>query len=275
MGSLDNKVIVVTGAAGVLCSALVKGLAKEGARLALIGRTKSKLDELAAQVAASGAAKPLAVSADVGDQAQLIAARDEIVKTLGPVDVLVNGAGGNQPKATAKAERMVADTPLAESFFGIEVAALKQVFDLNFIGTLLPCIVFGEAMASRGGNIINVSSMSAQRPLTKVLGYGAAKAAVDNMTRWLSVHLAPRGVRVNAIAPGFFVTEQNRFLLYEKDGATLTARGKKIIDHTPLGRFGKAEELVAATLWLAGDGSSFVTGTVVAIDGGFSAYSGV
>lgn len=275
MGSLDNKVIVVTGAAGVLCSALVKGMAKEGAKLALIGRTKSKLDELAAQVAATGAFKPLAVSADVNDQAQLVAARDEIVKTLGPVDVLVNGAGGNQPKATAKAERMVAGTPLAESFFGIEVAALKQVFDLNFIGTLLPCIVFGEAMAERGGNILNVSSMSAQRPLTKVLGYGAAKAAVDNMTRWLAVHLAPRGVRVNAIAPGFFVTEQNRFLLYEKDGQTLTARGKKIIDHTPLGRFGEADELVAATLWLAGDGSRFVTGTVVAVDGGFSAYSGV
>lgn len=275
MPSLANKVIVVTGAAGVLCSALVKGMAKEGAKLVLIGRTKSKLDELAAEVAATGAFKPLAISADVGDQAQLIAAREEIIRTLGPVDVLVNGAGGNQPKATAKAERMLEGTPLAETFFGVEIAAIKQVFDLNFFGTLLPCMVFGEGMAERGGNIINVSSMSAQRPLTKVLGYGTAKAAVDNLTRWLAVHLAPRGVRVNAIAPGFFVTEQNRFLLYEKDGTTLTARGKKIIDHTPLGRFGAAEELVAATVWLAGDGSSFVTGTVVAVDGGFSAYSGV
>jgi NAD(P)-dependent dehydrogenase (short-subunit alcohol dehydrogenase family) len=274
MPKLNGKVCVVTGAAGVLCSALVRALVAEGARVALLGRTVSKLENLARELAADGFSETLPISADVQDRTALETAKKQINEHFGPVDILINGAGGNHPGGTTPAEQMLADTPLDQSFFGAQVEGFEQVFDLNFLGTLLPCQVFGADLIDRGGNILNLSSMSAQLPLTKVAAYSAAKSAVDNFTRWLAVHLAPRGVRVNALAPGFFLTEQNRFLLTNEDGSR-TARGDKIIRGTPMGRFGDPEDLRSATLFLVGDEARFVTGVVLPVDGGFSAYSGV
>lgn len=276
MFDLSNKVCVVTGAAGVLCSAMVEALVSHGAKVALIGRTQSKLDSLAEDLRAKYATcQVLPVAADVLDKAGLEQAKERINSELGRVDLLVNGAGGNHPKGTTPAEQMQADTPLEESFFGAEVEGFEHVFKLNFLGTLLPCQVFGADMRAEGGSIINMSSMSAQGPLTKVAAYSAAKAAVDNFTKWLATHFAPLGIRVNAIAPGFFVTEQNRFLLLQEDGKTLTPRGDKIISGTPMGRFGNPEDLQSATVFLAADSARFVTGTVIPVDGGYGAYSGV
>ena len=218
----------------------------------------------------------LPISADVLSQDDLEAAKKTINDTWGPVDVLINGAGGNHPKGTTPAEQMTADTPLSESFFGAEVGGFEHVFKLNFLGTLLPCQVFGKDMTDKqDGSIINVSSMSAQNPLTKVAAYSAAKAAVDNFTQWLATHFARMNVRVNAIAPGFFITEQNRFLLLEEDGETLTARGNKIINGTPMDRFGAPEDLKSSVVFLAADSAKFITGTTIPIDGGYGAYSGV
>lgn len=274
--SLKDKICVVTGASGILCSAFNEALLASGAKVALLGRTRDKLEKTAADLAARGYKDTLVLPADVTDKASLLAARKTLEGSWGPATHLINGAGGNNPKGTTAAEELLPETDLAKGFFGLEVEGFNAVFDLNFKGTLLPSMVFGEAMAQRGsGNIINVSSMSALLPLTKVAAYGTAKAAVDNFTKWLAVHMAKRGIRVNAVSPGFFVTEQNRFLMFEKDGTTLTARGHKIIRATPMGRFGKAEELKSALLYLASDLSSFTTGTVMAVDGGFSAFSGV
>ncbi len=266
--SLEGKTAIVTGGTGVLGGAIARGLAAAGARVGILGRRA----ELAAQVASSieqagGAALPLA--ADVLDPAQLAAARERALAEWGSIDILVNAAGGNIPAATIVGER---------SFFDMTPDALDQVVRLNFHGSVLPSQVFGAAMAERGaGAIINISSMAAQKPLTRVLGYAAAKAAIDNFTRWLAAELAlkygPR-MRVNAIAPGFFIGEQNRSLLLNDDN-TLTARGQLIIDHTPLRRFGEPDELVGAAVWLASDAARFVTGIVVPVDGGFSAFGGI
>jgi NAD(P)-dependent dehydrogenase (short-subunit alcohol dehydrogenase family) len=276
MFDLTDKVCVVTGAAGVLCSSMVEALVAHGAKVALIGRTTSKLEALAADLAEHHPnCQVLPVSADVLDKAGLEAAKERINAELGRVDVLINGAGGNHPKGTTPAEQMTAETPLDQSFFGAEVEGFEHVFKLNFLGTLLPCQVFGADMHADGGSIINISSMSAQNPLTKVAAYSAAKAAVDNFTKWLATHFAAIGIRVNAIAPGFFITEQNRFLLLEQDGETLTARGNKIIQGTPMARFGEPEDLQSATVFLAADSARFITGTVIPVDGGYGAYSGV
>jgi NAD(P)-dependent dehydrogenase (short-subunit alcohol dehydrogenase family) len=210
----------------------------------------------------------VAVTADVLDRAELEAAREAISDRLGVVDILVNAAGGNVAAATLAEGR---------TFFDLPEAALREVIDLNLFGTLLPCQVLGEAMATRdrgGGVIVNVSSMAADRPLTRVVGYAAAKAAVDNLTRWLAIELADVNVRVNAIAPGFFLGEQNRALLVREDGRP-TERGQAVIEHTPAGRFGEPEELVGTVVWLCSDAGRFVTGAVVPVDGGFSAFSGV
>ncbi len=274
--SLKESVCVVTGAAGILCSALNEALLSAGAKVVLLGRTRDKLVKTAEDLKAKGFTETLVVAADVLDRASLEKARDEIQSKWGTVTHLINGAGGNNPKATTPAEFMEDSTEFAKSFFGIDVDAFGGVFDLNLKGTLLPTLVFGEGMAKAGrGNIINISSMSALLPLTKVVAYSAAKAAVDNFTRWLAVHFSKKNIRVNAISPGFFVTEQNRFLLYEKDGKTPTARGNKIITNTPMGRFGLADELKGALLYLASDMSPFTTGVILPVDGGFSAYSGV
>jgi NAD(P)-dependent dehydrogenase (short-subunit alcohol dehydrogenase family) len=248
---LDGQVAVVTGGTGVLGSAMAAGLAAAGARVAILARR------------APGDDAALALAADVLRRDQLVAACDRVLAEWGRVDILVNAAGGNVPGATLEP---------GASVFDLHEDAFHEVVGLNLEGTLLPSQVFGSAM-EQGGSIVNVSSMAAQRAITRVVGYSAAKAAVENLTRWLAVELAP-AVRVNAIAPGFFIGEQNRRLLLDDDGG-LTERGRTIVEHTPAGRFGKADELVATLIWLCGPGATFVTGTVVPVDGGFSAFSGV
>jgi NAD(P)-dependent dehydrogenase (short-subunit alcohol dehydrogenase family) len=255
---LDGQVAVVTGASGALGSAIARGLASAGAQVALLARRRDRLEELAQSLGDSA----LAVEADVLDAAQLEHARATVLERWGKVDILVNAAGGNVPAATVG----------EQSFFELPAAALDEVVKLNFNGTVLPCQVFGAAMAS--GSIVNVSSLAAHRALTRVVGYGAAKAAVENLTRWLAVELAPHGVRVNAIAPGFFVGEQNRALLLDESGA-LTARGETIVAATPAGRFGEPEELAGTVIWLCSAAASFVTGIVVPVDGGFDAFGGI
>ncbi len=269
--SLDGKVAVVTGGTGVLGGAVVGGLVGAGARVVLLGRSKTKVDRLVAAIKAKNG-QALGVQADVLAKPQLEAARDQVLGEWGKIDILVNMAGGNLPGATLDASR---------TFFDLPEAALRDVVDLNFLGTLLPSQVFGGAMVTStrpvSGCIVNVSSMAAPRAMTRVVGYGAAKSAVDNFTRWSAVELAKMsggGIRVNAIAPGFFIGEQNRALLLNDDGS-LTERGQLVIDHTPAGRFGEPEELVSTVVWLCGPGARFVNGVVVPIDGGFSAFSGV
>jgi NAD(P)-dependent dehydrogenase (short-subunit alcohol dehydrogenase family) len=277
---LSGKVAVVTGGTGVLCSAMARALGECGAAVAVLGRRREVAEELAGQIRKDGG-RAMAVSADVLDRAKLDAANAAVEKELGPVDILLNGAGGNHPKGTTSVETLNpedAGNTVAgvTSFYDLDQESMQYVFNLNFLGTLLPCQVFTKAMVGRRkGTIINVSSVSADRPLTKVVAYGAAKAAITNFTQWLAVHFARAGVRVNAIVPGFFLTEQNRGLLTRADGG-LTPRGDKIIGHTPMGRFGTPDELLGALLWLADDrAAGFVTGSVVTVDGGFTAYSGV
>jgi len=238
----------------------------------LVGRTSSKLESLQKECPKEST---LVCPADVTLRTELEGVRDMIHKNWGKVSLLINGAGGNQPGATSALEKFCPGDALEKSFFGLDMEAYQQVSRLNLVGTLLPSQVFGEDMLETGGNVVNFSSVSAVLPLTKVCGYSNAKAAVESFTRWLAVHLAPRNIRVNAIMPGFFVTEQNRFLLFEKDGKTLTARGNKIISGTPMGRFGSPEELLSALDFLIDGRSRFVTGAVVAVDGGFTAFSGV
>ncbi len=265
---LNGKVAVITGATGVLGGALARGLSEAGAKVGILGRRTAKAEALAESIRAEGG-EAIPLTADVQDKEQLEAARAQIVEAWGRLDILVNGAGGNVPSATVVGET---------SFFRLSPAALREVIDLNLLGTVLPSQIFGMAMVEAGrGSIINISSMAAVRPLTRVVGYGAAKAGTDNFTRWLAVEFAQKygpHLRVNAIAPGFFIGEQNRDLLLTPAGS-FTARGQKIVDHTPMGRFGEPEELIGTAVWLASDGSRFVTGVVVPVDGGFSAFSGV
>lgn len=277
---LSGKVAVVTGGSGVLCSGFAKALAASGAKVAVIGRRLEAAQKVADEIAAEGGTA-VAVSADVTDKATLVSARETVNAKLGTVDILVNGAGGNNPKGTTTKEYLFPEDleKKAEgisTFFDLDEAGVRGVFDVNFIGTLLPTQVFAPDMAGKDGAvIINVSSMNSFRPLTKIPAYSAAKAAVSNFTQWLAVHFAPVGIRVNAIAPGFFVTEQNRALLKNPDGS-LTPRSEKIIAHTPMNRFGDPDDLTGTLLWLVDKGSSgFVNGVVVPVDGGFAAYSGV
>ncbi len=266
--SLLGRTALVTGGGGVLGSAMAVALAAAGARVAVLGRDAAKLAAATERIRAAGG-QALSIQGDVLDRGSLQSAAERIAADLGPLDVLVHAAGGNRPGATVLPDGSVFD--LAESEF-------DAVVDLNLKGTLLPTLVFGRSMAARGrGSIITISSMAAVRPLTRVIGYAAAKAAVDNLTRWLAVELARKhgsGLRVNAIAPGFFVTEQNRALLVGADGRP-TPRGQSVLDHTPLRRFGEPDDLAGAVVWLASDASRFVTGTVIPIDGGFGAFSGV
>jgi NAD(P)-dependent dehydrogenase (short-subunit alcohol dehydrogenase family) len=267
---LTGHVAVVTGASGIIGGALARALAGAGATTVLVGRRREPLEAVAGELAAAGTPS-LAAPADVLDREALESIRDDLLVRFGRVDVLVNAAGGNVPAAT-----------LAEgaSVFDMPAAAFSQVFELNMVGTLLPSLVFGGAIAAHapaGGSIVNISSMAADRAITRVVGYSAAKAAVENFTRWLAVDAARKHagrLRVNAIAPGFFIGEQNRDLLIGGDG-DLTTRGREIIAHTPLGRFGEAHELESTLLWLCGPGAAFVTGIVVPVDGGFGAFAGV
>jgi NAD(P)-dependent dehydrogenase (short-subunit alcohol dehydrogenase family) len=256
--SLEGRVAVVTGASGVLGGAIARGLAGAGARVGLLGRRRGPLEELAQSLGESA----VVLEADVLDAPQLERARSTVLDRFGRIDILVNAAGGNVPGATV-GER---------TFFELPADALDEVVRLNFHGTVLPCQIFGAVIAD--GAIVNISSMAAHRALTRVVGYGAAKAAVENLTRWLAVELAPQGVRVNAVAPGFFVGEQNRALLLDESGA-LTPRGEQIIAATPAGRFGEPDELAGAVVWLCSAAAAFVTGVVVPVDGGFGAFGGV
>jgi NAD(P)-dependent dehydrogenase (short-subunit alcohol dehydrogenase family) len=269
--SLAGKVAVVTGATGVLGSEMARSLAQSGARVAVLGRREEKANRVAQEIEVAGG-QSLPLPADVLDTGQLGSARDALLERWGRVDILVNAAGGNVPEATLSDKVGVFELP---------EKALRQVMDLNFLGTLLPCQIFGTAMVEDAGEpegcIVNISSMAASKTLTNVVGYSAAKAAVDNLTRWLAVELARSygpGLRVNAIAPGFFIGEQNRNLLLDEDGSP-SKRGQTIIEHTPAGRFGEPHELAGTLIWLCSPASAFVNGIVVPVDGGFSAFSGV
>ena len=267
--NLTDQVIAITGGSGVLGSSISKALASAGAKVAILARSVEKSQAVADEINADGS-QAIAVYCDVLEKASIQKAAETILEQFGQIDALINCAGGNKPGATTNADL---------SFFDLPEDALKAVFDLNIVGSILPSQVFGSLMAKQdAGNILNVSSMAAIAPLTRIPAYSAAKAGINNFTRWLAVHMAQEyspKIRVNAIAPGFFLTEQNRFLLTEETTGDLTARGKSIIDHTPMNRFGDPEELIGAILWLLSDASRFVTGIVVPIDGGFSAFSGV
>lgn len=267
---LSGRVAIVTGATGTLGGEMARGLARAGAKVGVLGRRNERAEEVVAEIEKPGG-EALALPADVLDREGLEAARDAVMGRWGRLDLLVNAAGGNVPEATVSGDAEV---------FDLSEDALRRVFDLNLLGTVLPSQVFGAAMA-RGpepeGSIVNVSSMAAQKPLTNVVGYSAAKAAVENFTRWMAVELARKygaRLRVNAVAPGFFLGEQNRAMLVDEDGS-LTERGRKIVDHTPAGRFGEPEELLGTLIWLCSPSARFVTGVVVPVDGGFSAFSGI
>ncbi|MGB7582875.1 MAG: SDR family oxidoreductase [Sedimentisphaerales bacterium] len=271
---LTGKVAAVTGAGGVLCGEMAKALACAGAKVAVMDLSQEAAKKIANEINEDSGRRTedraIAVKCNVLDKRQLEAARKKIVAKFDKVDILINGAGGNRKEAT---------TSESLSFFDLPAEAIRGVFDLNFLGTLLPSQVFGKDMAKNGsGVILNISSMNAMRPLTKICGYSAAKAAVSNFTQWLAVHINQnysKDIRVNAIAPGFFLTEQNRFLMTDEKSGKLTPRGKSIIEHTPMGRFGKPDDLTGTVLWLVSDAARFVTGIVVPVDGGFSAFSGV
>ncbi len=268
MFSVAGKAALVTGSTGVLGGAMARGLAAAGAKVAIMGRRADRAAQVADEINAHGGiAIPL--PGDVLDKDQLIAARDALVEEWGALDILVNAAGGNSASATIFGDL---------TFFDMSQEAFDRVLQLNLTGTLLPTQVFGPLLVESGaGSIVNISSMAAARPLTRVVAYAAAKAAIDNFTRWLAIELVDKygeGIRVNAIAPGFFIGEQNREFLLNPDGS-LSARGQVIIDHTPMGRFGEPEELVGALIWLCSDAARFVTGVVVPVDGGFSAFGGV
>ena len=277
ISGVKDKVCVITGGAGVIGTSLGLGLAEAGAKVAILDFNKERANEVADFINKKTNAGTIGIFANVLDKNLLIESKKEINSKLGKIDVLVNGAGGNAPTATTK-EEFVTETNLKDlsgTFLGLDIEGFRRVFDLNFLGTVLPTMVFVEDLIDTKGSIINISSMNAFRPLTKIPAYSAAKAGINNLTEWLAVHFAKVDVRVNAIAPGFFVTDQNRFLLYDKESGKLTSRGEKILSNTPMGRFGETEEIVGTLLFLISDLSKFVTGVVIPVDGGFNAYSGV
>ena len=268
---LSNKVVAITGAGGIICGEFAKALADCGAKVALLDINYDAAKKMADEIGDNA----VAVRCNCLDKASIEEAKKTVNESFGPVNFLINGAGGNSPKASTDIETMTPDVEGVKTFFDIDEQGFKFVFDLNITSAFLVTQVFATDMVKTGGNIINVSSMNAYRPLTKIPAYSSAKAGISNFTQWLAVHFAPCNIRCNAIAPGFFVTNQNRALLYNEDG-TPTARTGKILNATPMKKFGEISDLIGALLWLADDGASgFVTGTVIPVDGGFSAYSGV
>ncbi len=264
-----GMVVIITGGGGVLCSELARGLARAGARVALLDINEQAARAVADEIGAAGG-ETLVVPGDVLDRESLQRARSLVLERWGTIDALINGAGGNRPEATTGPE---------QSFFSLPPEAFERVLDLNLIGIVLPSQVFGEFMAEKGaGVILNIASITVMRPLTRIPAYSAAKAAVANFTQWLATHISQEytpGVRVNAIAPGFFLTHQNRYLLTDQETGEPTARGRSIVAHTPLGRYGEPRELLGAVLWLLSPAGGFVHGAVIPVDGGFCACSGV
>ncbi|WP_096187642.1 SDR family oxidoreductase [Evansella halocellulosilytica] len=275
--NLDNKVAVITGGGGVLCGSMARELSKHGMNIAILNRTYEKAVKVADDIHADGGTA-IAVQCDVTNRSSVEEADKAVIEEFGSIDVLINGAGGNHPQGSTTNEIFQKENLLNEeitSFYDLTTEGFDHVFRLNMIGSLIPSQVFSKRMIDRGGSIINISSMSAPSPMTKVPAYSAAKAAIDNFTQWMAVYFATTNIRVNAIAPGFFLTEQNQKLLTKEDGS-FTERAEKIIEHTPMRRLGKPDDLHGTLLWLIDDEySQFITGICVPVDGGFMAYSGV
>ncbi|PKL83559.1 MAG: D-mannonate oxidoreductase [Ignavibacteriae bacterium HGW-Ignavibacteriae-3] len=275
---LKDKVCAITGGAGVIGLSLSKALASAGVKMAVLDLNKESADKAAQEIKSAFGIPAIGVEANVLDKSSLEKAKSVVNAELGKIDILINCAGGNSPKATTSYEFITKDnvSEIEKTFYGLDIEGFREVFDLNFLGTVLPTMVLTTDMIESGkGSVINISSMNAFRPLTKIPAYSAAKASINNLTEWLAVHLAKMNIRVNAIAPGFFLTNQNRFLLTDEKTGELTPRGNKIIAGTPMGKFGEPEDLNGALLYLVSDMSSFVTGIVIPVDGGFNAYSGV
>lgn len=276
--SLKDQVCVITGGAGVLGSSMARGLASAGVIVVILDINLEAARKVASELTSEFGVRSYGYMANVLDKASLEKARLQILEEIGEIDMLINGAGGNSPTATTRLEQIteVELDHLDDGFFGLELEGFQKVFDLNFTGTLLPSMVFTRDMVKRQrGVVLNVSSMNAYKPLTKIPAYSAAKASVNNFTEWLAVHFAKVGVRVNAIAPGFFLTNQNRFLLTNEKTGTLTTRGEKIIANTPMGVFGEPDDLNGTVLFLLSDMSRFITGVCIPVDGGYSAFGGV
>ncbi len=275
---LHNKVCVITGGGGVLGTSIARGLASVGVITVILDINEEAAKNVASEITSELGVKSFGLKANVLDRGSLENVRKQIIDEIGEIDMLINGAGGNSPKATTRLEEITEEnlSNLEDGIFGVELEGFQKVFDLNFSGTLLPTLVFTRDMVSRQrGVVLNVSSMTSYKPLTKVPAYSAAKASVNSFTEWLSVHFAKVGVRVNAIAPGFFLTNQNRFLLTDEKTGDLTPRGEKIIANTPMGIFGQPEDLNGTVLYLLSDLSRFITGICIPIDGGYSAFGGV
>ncbi len=275
---LKNKVCVITGGAGVLGTAMVKAMASVGMKVAIADINKEIADKVAEEISTETGSQIIGVAANVLDRESLEQAKIEINRKLGDIDILINGAGGNSPQATTKVEQIEKENleNPADTFYGLQMEGFDMVFALNFKGTVLPTMVLTQDMLKhKKGVVLNISSMNSYKPLTKIPAYSAAKASVNNFTEWLAVHLAKIGIRVNAIAPGFFITQQNRFLVIDEKTGNYSPRGQKIVDNTPMGKFGEPKDLKGTTLFLISDISSFITGIVVPVDGGYSAFGGV
>jgi NAD(P)-dependent dehydrogenase (short-subunit alcohol dehydrogenase family) len=278
LNDLKDKVCVITGGGGVIGASLATGLATAGIVTVILDINEEAAKKVAEMVREETGTKAFGMMANVLDRASLESVLQQITDEVGQIDFLINGAGGNSPKATTQLEELTENDleDLDKGFFGLELEGFQKVFDLNFTGTLLPTMVFGKQMVQRQkGVILNISSMNAYKPLTKIPAYSAAKASINNFTEWLAVHFAKTGVRVNAIAPGFFLTNQNRFLLVDEATGELTSRGKKIIASTPMGTFGEPSDITGTALYLLSDMSHFITGICIPVDGGYSAYGGV
>ena len=275
---LKGQVCVITGGGGVLGNSMARGLAAVGVVTVILDIDEGAALKVAEEISKEYGVSSFGYKADVLDKSSLEKVKKQIVDEAGEIDMLINGAGGNSPKATTKLEELTEDElgNLEDGFFGLELEGFQKVFDLNFTGTLLPTLVFTRDMVKRQkGVVLNISSMNSYKPLTKIPAYSAAKASVNNFTEWLAVHFAKVGVRVNALAPGFFLTNQNRFLLTDEKTGTLTSRGQKIIANTPMGVFGEPDDLNGTVLYLLSDLSRFITGICIPVDGGYSAYGGV
>ncbi len=275
---LSGKVCVVTGGSGIIGIAIVRALLSVGIKVAILGRNEEKAIAIASDLSHEYNADVIGVGANVLDKPSLEKAKITINQQLGAIDLLVNCAGGNSPKATTQVEQILDNdlNSIEKTFYGLEMEGFDDVFALNFKGTVLPSMVFTKDMLEKkAGVVLNISSMNSYHPLTKIPAYSAAKASVNNFTEWLAVHLAKAGIRVNAVAPGFFITNQNRFLVIDEKSGEYSARGTKIVNNTPMGKFGEPDDLQGAVLYLLSDLSAFVTGIVIPVDGGFNAYSGV